>query len=80
MDIKQKLAPVLDKLELIRLDHLKPSPIAKAIVGFVAPAIVILGNAMLQGRAPSAAELWVAAGTALVTGFAVYATPNRPAV
>jgi len=32
MDIKQKLAPVLDKLELIRLDHLKPSPIAKAIV------------------------------------------------
>ena len=52
-------------------------PYAKAIVGFLAPGLLILGNALVQGD-PVTAELALKAlGAALVAGLAVYAVPNR---
>lgn len=52
-------------------------PYAKALVGFLAPGLLILGNALVQGD-PVTAELALKAlGAALVAGLAVYAVPNR---
>lgn len=52
-------------------------PYAKAVVGFLAPGLLILGNALVQGD-PVTAELALKAlGAALVAGLAVYAVPNR---
>ena len=52
-------------------------PYLKAVVGFLAPGLLILGNALVQGD-PITAELALKAlGTALVAGLAVYAVPNR---
>lgn len=52
-------------------------PYAKAVVGFLAPGLLILGNALVQGD-PVTIELALKAlGAALVAGLAVYAVPNR---
>ena len=52
-------------------------PYLKAVVGFLAPGLLILGNALVQGD-PVTVELALKAlGAALVAGLAVYAVPNR---
>ena len=52
-------------------------PYAKAVVGFLAPGLLILGNALVQGDPVTWALAGKALGTALVTALTVYAVPNR---
>lgn len=59
------------------MDKLKPY--AKAVVGFLAPGILILCQPLLSGRLPTTSEYLIALGTAIATGLAVYAIPNQPA-
>lgn len=54
------------------------APYRKAIVAFFAPGLVVLANALLQGRMPTQPEWLIAVGTTIVTALGVYATPNAP--
>lgn len=64
-----------------KLDALKPY--AKAIVGFIAPGAVVIGNAVLDSSAGgehiTTGEWVTAVVAAIVTAAAVWRVPNRPA-
>lgn len=49
----------------------------KAIIGFFAPGIVILGAPLTQGHAPAASDWYTALGAVLVTAFGVGLARNR---
>ena len=53
------------------------APYAKALIAFLAPGLLILAVPLQAGRAPTVAEYLSAAGIALATALAVYATPNK---
>lgn len=59
------------------------APYAKAVVGFIAPAAVVLTSAVQDsstgGAAITTAEWVTAACACVITAAAVYATPNRTA-
>jgi hypothetical protein len=49
----------------------------KAVVGFLAPGIVILGAPLTQGHAPVPSDWFTALGAVLLTSFGVAAISNR---
>ena len=52
------------------------APYRKAIVAFLAPAVIVICGALAQGRPPTTAEWLMALGASLGAAFSVYAIPN----
>jgi|GEM_PF-4316496 len=50
----------------------------KAVAAILTPAVVVLAAPMATGVAPAPEDYWKALAAALLTGFAVERTGNRP--
>lgn len=55
------------------------APYLKAVVGFLAPGLVIIAAALSDGNAPTVSQWYTALGAALAAGVVVYLVPNAEA-